>query len=149
MPASPASAADVTADSRNFGKSPVPSCSTEYQIPVQSIMSRCLIFGGIHSRTILVLLMILCSEDRMYWASSRRNPSVLSSTVVRVRTVYAAGRQGTGVLLPSLQPMQASAAVFGDFRDESGETGIMGSVRYRSHRCLSARSCSKHDSCQI
>ena len=91
------------------------------------------------------LLMTLCSEDRMYWAkfSSRRNPSVLSSTVVRVRTVYAAGRQGTGVLLPSLQPMQASAAVFGDFRDESG------ALFPRSSASLLVSSTKMRDGCQI
>ena len=79
---------------------PYPAAVRNFKYHLSCTMYYCIIFGGIHSRlqdkvTLLMkrytLLMTLCSEDRMYWASSRRIPSVLSSTVVTVRTVYAAG----------------------------------------------------------
>ena len=86
-------------------------------------------------------LLMTRSEDRMYWASSKRNPGVFvvySSSCVRSWV-----RQGTGVLLPSLQPMQASAAVFGDFRDESG------ALFPRSSASLLVSSTKMRDGCQI
>ena len=77
----------------------------------------------------------------MYWARFKKELLVcLSSTVRPVRSWV---RQGKGVLLASLQQMQASAAVFGDFRDESG------TLFPRSSASLLVSSTKMRDSCQI